>query len=347
MGRPRNSRNATDNQYLAYRIWPCILRLTPSQVGLMTQNSEVSMPISAGTGQTTCSNCHSVMPSDLRFCRNCGFRLADGLGGYTGTQFNEAAAVSSAPLKKRRKMSGMSWIFVGLLVFFIGAAAFTALVAPVRQGGHTFVSKPDPQSFFGINELQNTDDGVIIGSIDIPNGPADKAGLVGGDVLLTVDGKPIKDDDQFEEMMTSIPTGKTVEVEYIRDGEKKKTQLTTVSKDDSRRLSREFERRPEGRGQFGYEDSDAERVKVPGMNIYGVRLDTILRSRPADIAGVKERDIVIEFDGVPIRTGDELVMRVRRALPYSTVKLVVMRPTSEEENAPLEKIEIPVKMGKQ
>jgi hypothetical protein len=311
----------------------------------MTQNSEVSMPMSAGTGQTTCSNCHSVMPSDLRFCRNCGFRLADSTGGYTGT--HEAASVSSAPLKKRRKMSGMSWIFVGLLVFFVGAAAFTALVAPRRQGGHAFVSKPDPQSYFGINELQNTDDGVIIGSVDIPNGPADKAGLLGGDLLLTVDGKPIKDEDQMDDLMASIPTGKTVEVEYIRDGEKKKTQLTSVSRDESRQIYREYERRPEGRGQFGYEDGDVERVKVPGMNIYGVRLDTILRSRPADIAGVKERDIVIEFDGVPIRTSDEFLMRVRRALPYSTVKLVVMRPASEEENAPLEKIEIPVKMGKQ
>ena len=311
----------------------------------MTQNSEVQMPMSAGTGQTTCSNCHSVMPSDLRFCRNCGFRLANEMGGYTGT--NEAAAVSSAPLKKRRKMSGMSWIFVGLLVFFVGAAAFTALVAPVRQGGHTFVSKPEPQSFFGINELQNTDDGVIISDVDIPNGPADKAGLVGGDILLTVDGMAVKDEDQFEDLMAKIPTGKTVDIEYIRDGEKKKTQLTTISRDESRRIFREYDRRPEGRGQFGYEDGDVERVKVPGMNIYGLRLDTILRSRPADIAGVKDRDIVIEFDGVPIRTREEFLMRVRRALPYSTVKLVVMRPTSEEENAPLEKIEIPVKMGKQ
>ena len=35
---------------------------------------------------------------------------------------------------------------------------------------------------------------------------------------------------------------------------------------------------------------------------------------------------MIEFDGVPIRTSEEFLMRVRRALPYSTVKLTVMRP---------------------
>ncbi len=82
---------------------------------------------------------------------------------------------------------------------------------------------------------------------------------------------------------------------------------------------------------------------MPGTNIRGVRLDTILRSRPADIAGIKNGDIVVEFDGVPIRTRDEFLMRVRRAKPYSTVNVVVMRGEGDVK----EKLEIPVKMGKQ
>jgi hypothetical protein len=48
-------------------------------------------------------------------------------------------------------------------------------------------------------------------------------------------------------------------------------------------------------------------------------------------------------------------MRVRRALPYTTAKLVVMRPKGDPEaqdgpdNAPkeYEKLEIPVRLGKQ
>jgi len=130
-----------------------------------------------------------------------------------------------------------------------------------------------------------------------------------------------------------------VDVEYIRDGARKKTQLTTVSQDEFNRLKRDFDRRPEGRGQFGYEDGDAERVQIPEKNLYGVKLGTILQSRPADMAGIKGGDVVVAFDGVPIRTTDEFLMRVRRALPYSTVKVKVVR--GEEE------LEIPVKMGKQ
>ena len=56
------------------------------------------------------------------------------------------------------------------------------------------------------------------------------------------------------------------------------------------------------------------------------------------MAGVKEGDIVIQFNDIPIRTPAEFLMRVRRAAPYSTVKVVVMRGS--------EKLEIPVKMGR-
>ncbi len=80
-------------------------------------------------------------------------------------------------------------------------------------------------------------------------------------------------------------------------------------------------------------------MPIPGTKMFGVRLDDIEANLPADIAGVKDGDIVIEFDGIPIRTPEELVSRVRRALPYSTINLIVMRGA--------ERLEIPVKMGKQ
>src|SRR5215217_2816714 len=84
--------------------------------------------------ETVCSNCHSTMPAELRFCRNCGFRLTGSTGGYTGGQYTGPAVADSAAVpKKKRRITGMSWIFVGLLVFFVGAAAFTALIAPLRK----------------------------------------------------------------------------------------------------------------------------------------------------------------------------------------------------------------------
>jgi len=306
----------------------------------MSQNQE--MPLSSSGQSIICSNCHSTMPAELRFCRNCGFRLGTGFG-EAGQPFvgGNVATTGSAPLvgKKRRRKSGMTWIFIALIVFFVGAAAFTAIISPIR---HTVGIIRNPivvKSYLGVDGLDNTEGGVTFGAINAPDGPADKAGLVGGDVITKFDGQDVHDEDQMSELMVRTPIGKTVDVEYLRDGEKKTTKLTTVSQEEARRLTREFEHRPEGRARFGFDNDETERVQIPGTKIYGVKLNAIETSRPADLAGIKNGDVVIEFDGVPIRTSDEFAMRVKRALPYSTVDVVVMRGD--------EKLKIPVKLGKQ
>ena len=312
----------------------------------MSQNPEMPLPVNATPNLTTCNNCHSPMPSELRFCRNCGFRLGEGLAEYTETvRFGSdrgplVPGTVSAPMpkKKKRRMSGMAWVFVGLLIFFIGAAAFTAIISPMRER-IPVVHVTTKKSYTGVANWENPDNGpgVTFDSVNVPGGPADKAGLVGGDVIVSFDGQPIQNEDDMTKLMTRTPEGKTVEVVYLRDGESHTTQLTTVSEGELERLEEVFSNRPEGRATFGYETGEAERVEIPGTKIHGVRLGELTPSRAADIAGVKEGDVVIAFDGIPIRTTDEFLMRVRRALPYSTIKLMVMRGA--------EKVEIPVKLG--
>jgi hypothetical protein len=310
------------------------------------------------------------MPRDLRFCRNCGFRLGEGPAEYTETvrfpngrppilagkptssqqPYTTSYGLSAEMIptacgkvaKRRKRMSGMTWMFLGLLIFFITAAAFTAIVSPIRRGRNPdFSMTSAPRSFVGVNGFETVDGGggVTFDTVEPPGSPADKAGLVGGDVVTSFDGHVVRKESEIADLLRSTPIGKTVDVVFVRDGEQKTTKLTTVSEKDVDRLRIDFRNRPEGRGRFGFDDGDTERVSIPGTKIFGVRLDDISPSLPADMAGIKEGDVVIEFDKVPIRTAEELTSRVRRALPYSTVKVVVMRGT--------EQLEIPVKMGRQ
>jgi S1-C subfamily serine protease len=303
------------------------------------------------------------MPRELRFCRNCGYRLGEGVAEYTETvRFNNVAQgttpsaasaafnqygggpiapyASGAMKKRKKRMSGMTWMFLGLLIFFVVAAGLTAIVRQARPNLSTIAQPAPPRSYFGIENFDTAENnaGVTFDRVEPPGGPADLAGLVGGDIITSFDGQTLNEEDQMEDLLRATPTGKTVDVIYIRDGERKTTKLTTIGKEEFDRLIREFRRRPAGIGRFGYEENDSERVPLPGTKIFGVRLNSVESSRPADLAGIKEGDIVIEFDGVPIRTPEELHARVRRALPYSTVNVVLMREG--------QKMEIPVKMGK-
>ena len=254
-----------------------------------------------------------------------------------------ATQVGGQVKRRCHKTSGMTWIFLALLGFFLAAGIFTALFSPVRRGfnGAGFTAAPPParRSYVGVDGFDSTDGGVTFAKVAPPDSPADKAGLVGGDIITTFDGQKVDDEDVMAKLLKSTPVGKTVDVVYIRDGETKTTKLTTVSREDFDKLVKTFDKRVEGKGQFGYDTGDAKRVPIPGTKIFGVQLGDILQSRPADLAGVKKGDIVIEFDKVPIRTPEELELRIRRALPYSTVTVVVMRGTEE--------IKIPVKMGRQ
>jgi serine protease Do len=230
------------------------------------------------------------------------------------------------------------------LIFFITAAALTTLVKQVRRlpgmprGGVVTISAP--KSFAGVNDFETADGdiGVTFKYVKAPGSPADKAGLVGGDIVTEFDGTSIHSDDDIEEMLEKTPIGKTVDVVYIRDGETKNTKLTTISEEELTRLGQEFEARPAGRGRFGFDDDETVRVEIPGTKIFGVRLDDVEPSLPADMAGIKNGDIVIEFGGTPIRTPEEFTARVRRAIPYESVDVVIMRGA--------ERMTIPVKMGK-
>jgi hypothetical protein len=332
----------------------------------MSQNTPVPPNSGIDSSVTTCTNCHSPMPSGLRFCRNCGYRLGEGLAEYTETvrfpngHNGAGAKTATAPtpnyqtnyglgggpiaanapcnLKRRRhrRMSGMSWMFLALIIFFFVAGGFTRF-RPFRVG----INRGSPatavsRSYAGVNSFDTTDGGVTFDNVEPAGSPADKAGLVGGDIITTFDGHEIKSDDQIMELLGTMPVGKTVDVVFIRDGETRTTKLTTISKGEFDRLAADFRNRPEGRGRLGIDDQ--ERVDVPGTNLHGVRLGTVEKSLPADMAGLKSGDIVIEFDNVPIRTSGELDSRIQRAVPYTTVVVKIIRGA--------ERLEIPIKVGR-
>jgi len=320
----------------------------------MSQN--VPQPLKEAAASTTaCQNCRATMPTGLRFCRNCGFRLGEGVAEYTETvRFSNGTGAPNfgfagghmatveggafAPRKKR--MSGMTWIFLAMILFFLTAGIVTQFIRPAARriaGDRPPLVVVAPRSYFGVNKFATTDGGVTFDSIEAPGSPADKAELVGGDIITTFDGQTVTDDDELMELLSKTPVGKTVDVAYIRDGEHKQTKLTTISKSDLDQLSRAFAARPEGKGRMGIDDR-AE-VEIPNSKLRGVQLRRIQPSLPADMAGIKDGDIIIEFAGTPIRTQEELNHRINRAIPYETVHVIVMRGA--------ERLDIPVRMGRQ
>jgi membrane-associated protease RseP (regulator of RpoE activity) len=326
-----------------------------------------------------CPSCGATLIGGLRFCRKCGYRLGEGLDEYVPTQrldpstaqpfapprpstdpFAARQTWGAAPMQPMRPFSEQKgatsslwsktcstsrggwwwlWMVVALmLVFGVGGTVFKSKfrVGGVRIGGAPVVSN----SLMAEADAYVTADGggAMIAGLAGPGTSLEAAGLVGGDIVTSFDGQPVRDAEALKRLIAATPIGKTVEVIYIRDGETKKTTLTTTGAEGFRGMDT-LRQRPGGRGVLNVDFDDDDRVRVPNTNIYGVQLDDVTRNGPADIAGLKEGDIIITFGGKPIRTAGDLRYRAGAATPGEMVDVVVVRDGQQ--------VTIPVKMGRQ
>jgi len=68
------------------------------------------------------------------------------------------------------------------------------------------------------------DHGIYLTEID-PGGPADEAGLLRGDILLSAGGQPFDADHPFQNVLFRFAPGDRVEFEYVRDGQQDSAQV--------------------------------------------------------------------------------------------------------------------------
>ena len=78
---------------------------------------------------------------------------------------------------------------------------------------------PELARSFGLQQAQ----GALVGDV-MAQGPAQKAGIKRGDVIVSFDGKKVDDSAALPMLVASTPVGKTVPVQVIRDG-----KTTTVN----------------------------------------------------------------------------------------------------------------------
>jgi membrane-associated protease RseP (regulator of RpoE activity) len=333
------------------------------------QSPETPMDRNDSKDSMPCPNCRSAMPLGMRFCRICGFRLGEGVAEFTETvrlgsapsrgsphTMSAGSAGSMGPgqwgamgapahvgiEKKKRKSKGPHWIVWVILGIIIASVAGGSFIRPfnISIGGKSGGVAKTSKAKFGVNEFNTVEGGggAMLDAITPPDGPADKAGLLGGDIITIFDNRGIPDEDEMRKILQGTPVGKTVDVTYIRDGETKTTKLTTTSEEELDRLTEAFENRPGGRGFIG-EGTNLDRVQVQidGKNTYGVLLNDVRKNRPGYVSGLRTGDIVVEFGGIPMRTRREFELRIERATPDSVVKTVVMRDG--------QKVELDIKIG--
>jgi serine protease Do len=147
-------------------------------------------------------------------------------------------------------------------------------------------------------------------------GPAAKSGLKQGDVIVSINGKPVKDGEVLVSTVANLPVGEKVAIGYVRD--RKSAQTTIVIGDRGETFA---DLLPASEDQ---DSSDAHGTQAKlGMSIEnvspqaarqlglkeatGVLVATVQPSSFAEEIGLEPGDVIVEINHQPVRTVQDVV----------------------------------------
>jgi len=175
---------------------------------------------------------------------------------------------------------------------------------------------PDLQEEFGLPDTS----GAMVGGVQ-PNTPAAKAGLQTGDVILAVDGKPIKDSQQLRLLISQTPPNTRVTLTILRSEPGKKpvdktipVTLGTLPDELAGRNPRNAPREEAPQPQDSLDgvevaDIDAsarQQFNLP-PNLKGAVVSNVEEDSSAAEAGVRPGDVIQEIDRHKVNNADDAV----------------------------------------
>ncbi len=181
-----------------------------------------------------------------------------------------------------------------------------------------------------------TDHGVMVQSVTA-GGPSDKAGIKPEDIIVSMDGKKVKDGDDLVQRVADTPLGNKVTITVDRGGRKMDLAVVVadrseVFKDDPRfASSRRPEEPPRGevtQARFGMlvrnlQVSEREEMKIEGER--GVIITRVENDSFAEEVGLQERDVVLSINRQPVGSVDDLKKIQTTLKPGDAVAFRVMR----------------------
>jgi membrane-associated protease RseP (regulator of RpoE activity) len=217
-----------------------------------------------------------------------------------------------------------------------------------------FVQGQSQGAMLGINieDAKGRDDGVEVVGVS-PGGPAEQAGLKTGDIVIAMNGQSLRTTEgrdpstQLVERMRSVEPGQTVNLDYLRDGQKRSaTIMAAPAEPPIARILRERlpKQLPEGlqipglEGLLGPERQfrSLELVSLtPKLGKYFGTEEGLLVVRAAEgqVLPLEEGDVLLSIDGRTPGSPGHAFRILRSYQPGEKVKLGVLRNRKQLELA--------------
>jgi len=154
---------------------------------------------------------------------------------------------------------------------------------------------PDIAKAFGLKEAT----GALVGDV-ITGGPADSAGITRGDIIISFDGKRVKDMSDLPRIVAETPVGKDVDITIIRDGKEMNIKVK-IEEMTEEKLAYQMQKREEKLGMTVDDITPQLAHKLNIKDKAGVVVIDIEPNSLADDAGMEAGDIIKEVNRNPIK----------------------------------------------
>ena len=179
--------------------------------------------------------------------------------------------------------------------------------------------------------------GALIASVT-KDGPAEKAGIKQGDVVLSFDGKEVTAMRGLPRIVAETPTGKSVEVTIWRAGKEETVSVTVgelTEEAEARTLTANVDNPPEpasdqvaalGLSLMPLSEEARDKYKIPG-NTKGVVIAEVDPDGPAAARNLQPGDVIAEVDQKAVESAVDVAERVKAAQDngYRVVTLLINR----------------------
>jgi len=154
---------------------------------------------------------------------------------------------------------------------------------------------PELQEKLGLRDQR----GALVADVT-PGGPADKAGILRGDVIAAFDGRAVEEMKELPMMVGSTPVGKEVKVEVIRNGRERTFEVTLGRLDEEVEVTAPAETRTD-LGMSVKEVSPELSRRYSLDREEGLVVVRVASSSPAAEAGIRPGDVILEVDRRAVR----------------------------------------------
>ena len=143
------------------------------------------------------------------------------------------------------------------------------------------------------------DEGAMIARVE-PGSPAERAGLRGGDVVLSVDGTPIQGSGELRNRIALVEADRSVRLEVLRNGRRSQIAVQVAPLPAGGDSAAPIERLAGATlGELPPDHPAYGRVS-------GVLVLRVSRGSPAAAIGLRRGDLILGVDGTPVGSAAEL-----------------------------------------